>query len=389
MRLCLKIIFIILPVLTLYSAPDLSYREEINRRIVQRIEWQKDEAALDYLIEIEQFKDGFWNLVFTETTAENFVEVSLLHGTYRYRLTPSDLLGRRPSVRPWASLIIHQIFQPELLRAEPEFFYLDTGEAEYELEIFGSNILNESVFKLRSNNGVEISAKRVIRAPDGNSAKLEFNRASLSEGLFEIIIENPGALSDSLRNFRISSRSEGDFVFIRRYYFMEGYAPLIALPGLFNDYFGTNFFPAGVSMHIGWTPWRIFKIQSGFEFQGGFHYLSAPVTNPGYSSYEISAQLIDLKLNLVCVIPVMRKFKISLRGGLGFVVLNDVKLREGDLVSPQRHAWILAAGAGASFGWYILPTFYIDAGAEYLYLFSVDNPPPQYIIPVLRIGFQF
>lgn len=388
--------FAIFAVQGLFAEPDISYREDVTKRIVQRLEWQKDESAFDYFIEIEQADGYSWKNVYSETTAENFVELSLSHGNYRYRIIPSDLLGRRLKGGEWASIIVHQIFQPELINYEPNIFYIDDELPDFEINISGINILNESKWTLRetskdtTDEGSIIDVKEASAASDGTSANLIFERSALREGIFDIVIENPGGLSAVLKNFRIVKKSSGEDIKItRRFYFTEGYAPVIALPGVFNNIFKSSFFPAGFVMRVGWMPFDFFKTKLGVEFQPSYRYFAFPVSEPDYFHYDISAQFLDIKFNGVWGIPVWRRFMINVRAGIGFAVLFNIKISENILTSPETLGWIFTIGGGASFSWYILQNLYLDIGIDYSYLFSVDSPAPQYIIPALSVGFQF
>ena len=67
-------------------------------KILQKLEWVADENALEYKVEIRPQKGG--NSTFV-TTSDNFVEVHLAAGSWRYRVYTYDVLGRESAVSSW------------------------------------------------------------------------------------------------------------------------------------------------------------------------------------------------------------------------------------------------------------------------------------------------
>ena len=387
----LSVFFLITASVPLFANPDLFYRQEIDKKIVQRLEWSQDDAALNFLVEIEKQEGSRWVQALQQTTEENFIEISLNHGQYRYRVTPSDLLGRRRPAAEWAQLSILQVFQPELDGLLPSIVYLDEAE-QVILELSGSNFIDDSKVFLRSPQGNEITSDKYTVLDDGKKAQLEFNKSKLQAGLFDVVIENPGGLNDTLRNFRIMNNKESGGRLAKsnfNFYLSEGYAPFIAFPSLLNDFFGRSFFEAGAVLHFGWLPFTLGTGKLGLEFQPSYHYLSAPVSNSSYSEYEISAQFIEIRGNIVWNIPLFSRLALHFRAGGGITVLADVHLQDDVLSSPARSAWIPLAGGGAAFNIFIFTNFYLDIGADFIYVFSVDNPAPAYCMPYFALGFQF
>ncbi|MDR2481575.1 MAG: hypothetical protein LBD07_04700 [Spirochaetaceae bacterium] len=373
-----------------FANSSITYREESEKRIVQRIQWQEDDSVLNFLVEIQKNENGKWINKINQITENNYIEISLLHGLYRYRVTPSDLLGRRLPAAAWSELSIAQLFQPEITKYAPDTFYLDEDRAEFTLKLTGSNILQESRIFLRDEGGKEIEGDSFAVSKNGKTAQLEYKKAALSEGVFDLVVENPGGLNSVLRNFRvIKNKSSNRPDSPANFYVFEGYAPFIAFPGVFNNYFARRFFESGFNMRAGWQPIKFKNGLLGGEFSPSYHYLSKPVMNPNYSSYNIKAQLLDFRINAVWSKFLALRYKINLRAGAGITIFTDVHLEENRLRSPIQGGWTPSLDIGASVSFQIFSNFFIDAGTELLYIISVDNPPPVYLMPVLAIGFKF
>lgn len=363
--------------------------------MIQRLEWQGDDAAWDFQVEIDKRSGSTWQEFLRETTTNTFLEISLPHGEYRYRIVASDFLGRRNESQPWSALTVVQIFQPVLTEFSPDAFYLEDAafQTYFTLEFSGLNIRPESSVFLRAvKDGAKLAQTHYRSSGDGSSGKLEYDAATLAEGLYDLVIENPGELTATLRNFRIarSRNAAAADTSARLWYIQEGFAPLIAFPSVFNDFFEKRFFPAGALARIGWSPLRLWGGVFSLEFEPSYHYLEAPLRSGSYSAYEVSAELIGLKTNAVWSRRLfLSNFNMEARLGLGIVILNNVRLRDDRLSSPPKSGWIPALSGGAALSYTLYRNLYLYAGADILYLLSVDSPPPVYLVPHISAGFKF
>lgn len=74
-------------------------------RFIQRFSWKADPAALEYRVEIQNTQSGKTERV---TTGENFAEFSLAAGTYRYRVSVYNLLGKLSSTSEWKPFTVSE-----------------------------------------------------------------------------------------------------------------------------------------------------------------------------------------------------------------------------------------------------------------------------------------
>jgi hypothetical protein len=70
-----------------------------------------------------------------------------------------------------------------------------------------------------------------------------------------------------------------------------------------------------------------------------------------------------------------------------YPVLNFYKESSGIRDDPV-NVLFPSIGAGVSFRWFFYDAYFVDLGVDYLHFFSVDNPPPGYLRPMLGIGIQ-
>jgi hypothetical protein len=114
LRFSILIIFLLFTLLPVLEAQDMdTHDENIEPRHTQRLSWRSDGYALFYEVEIEVLLDGgIYASFHHEYTQEQFIEVSLSPGGYRYRVTPYDILERPCETSPWLNFIVLQIPSP-------------------------------------------------------------------------------------------------------------------------------------------------------------------------------------------------------------------------------------------------------------------------------------
>ena len=84
----------------------LKKTEDGEEIFIQKLEWQYQEYVLRYEVELEiKVEDSFEPLVLL-ATEENFIEDTLTHGEYRYRVHVYNLLDKLDSTSDWISIVI-------------------------------------------------------------------------------------------------------------------------------------------------------------------------------------------------------------------------------------------------------------------------------------------
>jgi hypothetical protein len=79
---------------------------------------------------------------------------------------------------------------------------------------------------------------------------------------------------------------------------------------------------------------------------------------------------------------------VNLRLGAGIYLLADLRVYIQDKVTIQSiSGWTPSAIGGLSFSFFVLPTFFLEAGAEYLIMFTTGNS--SFIRPLMLIGWTF
>ncbi|WP_461257988.1 hypothetical protein [Treponema sp. R80B11-R83G3] len=345
----------------------------------QRLVWDKEDYVLYYEVSIQVFS-GQYREYHVEITKNNFLEISLNPGRYRYSVTPFDLLERRCESSDWEEFTITAAFQPEIIKIVPEYFYMDQNKNRV-LLISGNNIFDDSVIYLRNEENELFPIEKVVT--NNSSVKLIFNDDTLIPGTYEIFIKNPGGLEVVLGGF---------FIGYHRYieaFFKLGFNPILPLNGELEDLFGPYMYFPGVTFRLESLSSQRASFKAGLEFALSFYYLndyfsteSLKVMDDNYRSSNVS--LFDFSLN----ISLQKRYNhlrnaVTLSFGFGFTafngsgyIYNDDGYYDNDnyyyydrieYVKNEVNAY---ADIGLSGLFLITESYYIETGVELVYYFK-------------------
>jgi hypothetical protein len=393
-RFCLVMVFL----LTGISA--------FSQEFVQRFSWAHDEYASAYEARIERrTNSGTYMEIDRKLTSENYVEFSLGAGFYRYRVQAYDLLDRPAGNPAWVYVEVIPALRPELLDVNPKQLY--SGE-EGALVVTGRNFgIGARIYlRLRGSSGDQGQiVPREFIPSGGTGGRMVFGAAQLIEGVYDVHIQNPGGLSSTLGSVSIvpkptesepaasdtqePAKTSGTLSRDSDFFVSFGYAPLIPIYGALNELLeDAKIFPIGAAARIGYTPKKMGSIVLGFEGALYWNYFLAPYE--GLVSYTVHGQMIGIMAHglLQKHLPSLNGI-INVRAGGGLYSL--LNLHKESSLGTQTSTNILfpALDGGLSIQWFFNDTIFLDAGIEYLHVFSVDSPSPGYIRPTLGIGVLF
>jgi len=307
----------------------IDYTEE-QPRIIQTLVWENDEYSMYYNVQIQFFHEegydeskglpsGYYEHL-TTTITDNFIEVSLTPGRYRYNVTPYDFLGRQGESSGWIEFEIIEAYRPVIERYLPQAFYLDQ-KTERALHIRGFNLFEESQVFLRS------SAQDVrpikIDTPNENRMTLFFDDETLPAGVYDIYIVNPGGIESITKDFTIGYQKWVD-IFLKTIY-----TPIIPVYGQLNEIFTGGAYFAGASFAIEFifskrtiitggieVSYSAFSLNDALSFKSDFN----GILN-GFSGISDGIFFQDINFNIVMQKRFFqRRMAVSFRFGAGVTV---------------------------------------------------------------------
>jgi len=327
-------------------------------RFIQRLVWDSDEYALYYEILISVDNNGYREYS-RDRTENNFIQVSLPPGKYRYNVTPFSLLEIRGETSEWKEFEVFQAFVPELDSFSPYAFHLDQN-FERVLHITGANFLEESEFYLKSKTN-SIYPQRVV-ITSGSEAALYFNDLELVTGDYEIYVKNPGGLDNCLGYFYIDYNKPTDF-FIKL-----TWTPAFPIYGHIADVLGGNMFPSGVSLSFQIVSSRRGELNGGLELSASVFFLDSaiPLTKGNDDSLiSVSDAYNDtfftsLDFNFVVQRRSGRERVISsLRFGFGIIIINGFEKykKDNDIIFEFNISYDMLIR--------LTNNFFLEAGADF------------------------
>ncbi|MDR1626057.1 MAG: hypothetical protein LBT33_05900 [Spirochaetia bacterium] len=348
-------------------------------RFVQRIAWEGEEHAYRYEITIEKQSGAGFVPAIKDFTAENFIEVSLSAGHYRYRIAVHDLFDMPGAPSAWREFDVRPALPPEIRAFSPEAFWLDEDSA-WTLSLDGRNLTQKAEACLRSRDGGgRIVPLAYIPGPSGTNARLVFDPEALQPGLYEVYIKNPGGLETQRGTIRIAYRRAVDIDL------SLGYGPLVPLYGDLNTFFDKPVFPLGLTARAGFLPLKRTWAYLGLELVPFLTLLSTSGTG-----YEAFARYEGLHVNALLQkwLP-NRTLALNFRLGAGFALLDNLHFEFSTETTEPLRTLMSSLGGGFSLMWLASDPFFLEAGAEYMHFFSVDPVSPGYLRPILGGGYRF
>jgi hypothetical protein len=438
--------FLLLPPFLLAQEPDTSgtsfyiERGEEGERFVQRLAWERADYVYRYEVTVEaQDSSGAYAEIRREFRTENFIELSLVPGLYRYRIEVYNLLNRPAGNSGWIYFRVLPALQPELYSFTQEF--LPPGGDDTVLILQGKNLQEGAEVYLRPTEGGGDPAAPLAYFTGDERVRLVFNRESLAPGRYRVYVRNPGGLETSLEITlapppRVvsgdadkaagpgaagegaaapvpeaagtagsvetaaadSDAAEDDAAETaaaelsavpRRFFDLDisaGYAPLIPLYGyLFDPFHGL--YPLGLSARLDFMFIRQSWGDLGLELAPSWNMLTAGAAEMQMGTVYLNGLYQWWFPNRTMALI------FRLGGGIGLLY----RTRDDGLGSI--FTWVLSMDAGISFRWYAkmvqnfrwkaFNTLYAEIGVDYGHLFTVDFPQPGYIRPVLGLGWRF
>ncbi|MDR1430118.1 MAG: hypothetical protein LBI85_07480 [Spirochaetaceae bacterium] len=349
-------------------------------RFIQRLGWTELESAAFYELTVERLDAASeYTRVLRKRSDKPFADCSLPPGQYRYQVCPYDFFGQAASPSAWGYFTVQSLTAD---RYAQRFTWTAVDFAsfyEMVIERQSNGTYREAARIAGEENFVEIS----LPSGDYRSCVVSFDLlgrpGNASAWEYFTVLEPPRPPEETLKPVIASGKNAAVFAGL-------GFKPLFPLPfSEFNKNYGKGFQPAGASAWLVIMPFGTKEGgkqgvpgEFGFEFNPSWNYLSRETDGS-----RASNQLASVQANLLWRLRLGESgLALNFRLGGGLTLIWDLHVEYSGIVDKDRFTtWLGSASGGVSLQWAVTENLFVDIGAEYFQVFSVDNPFLNFIRP--------
>ncbi|MDR0495513.1 MAG: hypothetical protein LBG95_07790 [Treponema sp.] len=332
---------IIIALFFLCQVPNLaaqSGRYVIEQRFVQQLVWVGDEYVLKYEVVIERDDGEGYSVFMREFTELPSFQISLLPGSYRYRVIPIDLLEQPGEASGWMTL---NVFPAPVIPVEVR----PTGDDNY-----------------------------LLLPHDDNQ---------LVPGVNEIIIKKPDELKTEEGVITVEKQKPPESEKPTNIYLCAAWAPAFPLYGRIEQVFGSKLYFSGAAFHFGVIFTKPNLFNPGLELSTSWYYLNR--AQDGSSNIEIQTGVMGFNV-------LAQKWSTSQKVAITFRAGGGILFQIGDLNSGKNSYLMdriaLQINLEPSLHWQVLKQLYLESGLSYT-LFLSQNNHSGCLHPWLGVGFSF
>ncbi len=180
------------------------------QKFSQTLKWNEDDNVLEYKIDIQ---DSSGKIIQSVTTENSFIDISLKEGSYKYRVTAYDLLGREAVSTGWISFEVAVAKKPEVAHSKKLEALKEDGRT-LEIELSVDDVSSDTLAELVNVKTKErITGVLILAASDGAAASgaifSEKHKANMvrftdvGEGNWKLVITNPSGYSTETEAFEV------------------------------------------------------------------------------------------------------------------------------------------------------------------------------------------
>ena len=156
----------------------------------QKIQWEQDENASEYKVEIRDVESGKKYYFETE---ENFVNLNLPASRYEYQVTVLNSFGRIQTASGWNSFEIFKAELPEIVKVQKKSV-VPSKDDDFFIETDIKNVNEDSAVSLvNEKTGKTIKGSLVMQKSAGKNEKTatKVKFPKVENGEWKLIVENP------------------------------------------------------------------------------------------------------------------------------------------------------------------------------------------------------
>ena len=397
----------------------------------QKIQWEQDENASEYKVEIRDVKSGKKYYFETE---ENFVNLNLPASRYEYQVTVLNSFGRVQTASGWNSFEIFKAELPEIVKVQKKSV-VPSKDDDFFIETDIKNVNEDSAVSLvNEKTGKTIKGSLVMQKSAGKNEKTatKVKFPKVENGEWKLIVENPlGQKTESasiqvvdqkteeariaaekaererlakaeeekrlaeeariaeekrLEEEKIASEPETKKSGKKEKRILGFYAAadggLLFSP--FFDEFSDGKAMPFLGLKLGFVPEIKKSNRIGIEIDS---LVSKYELNT--SNYDYSDKFAFLRMNLLYQRKIFRNaLKLNVRAGGNLIFIqNFMDYKDSDNLKKDAAYGYLGVQGGSSLV-FTAGNFLMEAGADYIFVF-IDGMPTDFLSPYISLGVRW
>ena len=397
----------------------------------QKIQWEQDENASEYKVEIRDVESGKKYYFETE---ENFVNLNLPASRYEYQVTVLNSFGRVQTASGWNSFEIFKAELPEIVKVQKKSV-VPSKDDDFFIETDIKNVNEDSAVSLvNEKTGKTIKGSLVMQKSAGKNEKTatKVKFPKVENGEWKLIVENPlGQKTESasiqvvdqkteeariaaekaererlakaeeekrlaeeariaeekrLAEEKIASEPETKKSGKKEKRILGFYAAadggLLFSP--FFDEFSDGKAMPFLGLKLGFVPEIKNSNRIGIEIDS---LVSKYELNT--SNYDYSDKFAFLRMNLLYQRKIFRNaLKLNVRAGGNLIFIqNFMDYKDSDNLKKDAAYGYLGVQCGSSLV-FTAGNFLMEAGADYIFVF-IDGMPTDFLSPYISLGIRW
>ena len=397
----------------------------------QKIQWEQDENASEYKVEIRDVESGKKYYFETE---ENFVNLNLPASRYEYQVTVLNSFGRVQTASGWNSFEIFKAELPEIVKVQKKSV-VPSKDDDFFIETDIKNVNEDSAVSLvNEKTGKTIKGSLVMQKTAGKNEKTatKVKFPKVENGEWKLIVENPlGQKTESasiqvvdqkteeariaaekaererlakaeeekrlaeeariaeekrLAEEKIAAEPETKKSGKKEKRILGFYAAadggLLFSP--FFDEFSDGKAMPFLGLKLGFVPEIKNSNRIGVEIDS---LVSKYELNT--SNYDYSDKFAFLRMNLLYQRKIFRNaLKLNVRAGGNLIFIqNFMDYKDSDNLKKDAAYGYLGVQGGSSLV-FTAGNFLMEAGADYIFVF-IDGMPTDFLSPYISLGIRW
>ena len=397
----------------------------------QKIQWEQDENASEYKVEIRDVESGKKYYFETE---ENFVNLNLPASRYEYQVTVLNSFGRVQTASGWNSFEIFKAELPEIVKVQKKSV-VPSKDDDFFIETDIKNVNEDSAVSLvNEKTGKTIKGSLVMQKSAGKNEKTatKVKFPKVENGEWKLIVENPlGQKTESASIQVVDQKTEEARIAAEKAeqerlakaeeekrlaeeakiaeekrlaeekiaaepetkksgkkekrifgFYAAADGGLLFSP--FFDEFSDGKAMPFLGLKLGFVPEIKKSNRIGIEIDS---LVSKYELNT--SNYDYSDKFAFLRMNLLYQRKIFRNaLKLNVRAGGNLIFIqNFMDYKDSDNLKKDAAYGYLGVQGGSSLV-FTAGNFLMEAGADYIFVF-IDGMPTDFLSPYISLGVRW